>query len=111
MAKRLNAWGPEPGHIGRNEPLHRNGRNQPGRRRRYPNALTSSGFPSVAATQEVSFRRKSSEKRLLAKLVWTSTKGIVGPLLVLVSENRLLEKWREREREEARSDTGNFLLV
>lgn len=57
-----------------------------------PPSLTSSGFPSVAATQELSFLRKSSEKRLLAKLVWTSTKGIVGPLFLLVLEQRLQEK-------------------
>lgn len=60
----------------------------------YPDTLTSAGFPSVAATQELSFLRKSSEKRLPAKLVWTSTKGIVGPLVLLVLEQKLQERWR-----------------
>lgn len=74
---------------------------------RYPDTLTSSGFPSVAATQELSFLRKSSEKRLHAKLVWTSTKGIVGPLVLLVLEQKLQERWREATR----SDTVDFLLM
>lgn len=74
---------------------------------RYPDTLTSSGFPSVAATQELSFLRKSSEKRLPAKLVWTSTKGIVGPLVLLVLEQKLQESWREATR----SDTVDFLLM
>lgn len=38
--------------------------------------LTFSGFSREAATQELNLRRKSSGKQLLARFVWSSTKGI-----------------------------------